>query len=376
VLPVSGRFLQEIVQSHTVYSYVDAISPRGDVVRLAAINTGGQSTVSIDRTADVRRRCTIDCIDPTGTITPKTASAILSPYGTELRPYRGVKYTDGTIEVVPLGRFRLSKVTIKDTGNGTPDIELEGFDFSRTIQRAKFTSIYTVAANYSIVQAIKDIVLRTFPGVTFDALDTGMTTPQALVFDVGNDPWAAASDMATSIGCEVFFDVYGNVVIAPPPDINHLPKPDFSYVEGQGCTMTELDSLYTDDPGFNGVVVTGESIGTDAPPVRAISWDNEPSSPTYHLGPYGEVPQFISDQNITTVDQAQTVADATLLGLLGFSAQLTITAATNPALDAGDTIQVTRAVNGINALYAIDTVTVPLTTADTATINLRQKRHL
>src|SRR5512146_2193069 len=99
--PTTDRFKSEIRKSHRVYSYVDVTAPNLQTFRLNA--TGGD--VQIDRTASQRRRCTVSCVDPTGTLTPTTADSILTPYGTEVRPYRGVQYDDGTTEVVPLGVF-------------------------------------------------------------------------------------------------------------------------------------------------------------------------------------------------------------------------------------------------------------------------------
>jgi hypothetical protein len=59
---------------------------------------------------------------------------------------------------------------------------------------------------------------------------------------------------------------------------------------------------------------------------------------------------------------------------IGITSQLSITALVNPALDANDTVQVTRAKSGIAGKYAIDSLTIPMTAAETATVNLRAKR--
>src|SRR3954470_22998867 len=78
---VSDAFKAELVKSHVVYSYVDVVNPSGQTTRLTA--TGG--SVQVDRTSDTRRRCSIDCVDPTGDLTPKNAASLLTPYGTEIR---------------------------------------------------------------------------------------------------------------------------------------------------------------------------------------------------------------------------------------------------------------------------------------------------
>lgn len=367
---VTDLFLAEIRKSHTVYAYVDVTSPSQETFRLPVV--GGD--VDVDRSSAVRRRCSVHCIDPAGTLVPEAAESILTPYGTEIRPYRGVKYSDGTVETVPLGVFRIAKVTVSDSIGGSPDIKLEAYDLSRTVSRDKFTSPYVIAVGVNILTAIRDILGRTFPDLTYDAISTTLITSSPSLYDVGDDPWDAVSTLASSMGCEIYFDVHGWVVIAPPVDIDALPSPHFTYIEGDKCTMLDLERVFTDEPGYNGVVVTGESPGDELPPVRAVVWDEEPSSATYHLGPYGEVPMFITDQVVKTVADAQAMASALLASQLGFSSQLNVSAVVNPAAECGDVIEVTRARSRVTGLYAIDSFNVPLAASGVQSITVRQKR--
>lgn len=373
------RFFTEIRRSHEVYSYIDVISPTLETVRLPAI--GGD--VKCDRTASVRRSCTASCVDPLGVLAPVDTDSLLTPFGTILKPYRGVRYHDGvrqpdgsigSIEVLPLGVFRLSKSNINDSTGGSVDIQLEAYDLSRTVSRDKFISPYVIATGTNLVDAIKAILERTFPALDYDAISTTRTTTAPKLYDVGDDPWDACTNLATSLGCDIYFDVDGWVVIAPPVDIDALPTPDFTYIEGQGCSMTSLSRVFTDEPGYNGVVVTGESPGDELPPVRAVAWDEEPTSATYHLGPYGEVPMFITDQTIKTAEDAQAVADQLLRNLLGFSSGLSVTGWVNPAYEAGQVVQVERARSHVTGLYAVDAFSVPLSASASQGLTLRAKR--
>ena len=368
----TDRLLAEIRRSHEVYAYIDVISPTQEILRLPA--TGGE--VSVDRTAEVRRACRATCIDPTGVLVPGDTSSLLTPYGTILRPYRGVRYADGTTEVLPLGIFRLSQSSVNDSTGGSPDIQLEAYDLSRTVQRDKFVSPYVIAEGTNLIDAIKDILSRTFPDIEYDAISTTRTTTAPKLYDVGDDPWKACTDLATSLGCELYFNVDGWVVIAPPVDIDALPSPDFTYIEGQGCIMTNLSRKFTDEPGYNGVVITGESPGDELPAVRAVAWDEEPTSATYHRGPYGEVPMFITDQTIKTTEDAQSTADQLLRNLLGFSQGLTIGGIVNPSYEAGHVVQVERARSRVTGLYAVDSFNVPLRASDLQNLVLRAKRTL
>lgn len=366
----TDEFLAEIRRSHHVVSYVDVVSSTGEVQRLPA--TGGG--VTEDATAEVRRRCTLSVVDSTGLLTPKSEADLLTPYGTEVRPYRGVRYADGREEVMPLGVFRISTVDVDDSVGGSPDINIEAYDRSRAVARAKFDQPYTVAKATNLVTAIKAIIELTYPDAQYDAISTTMVTSAPLVFDANTSPWAAATQIAQSLGCELYFNAVGRVVIAPPPDVDALPGPDFTFVEGTGCTMTNIKSRFTDDPGFNGIVLTGASLGDEKPPVRVVVWDSEPTSPTYYLGPYGKVPDFITDENVKTDAEATNAAKSLLQGYLGFSDQVSITSWPNPALTAGSIVQVERQRSGVTGLYSVDVITTPMSAKDPSALTVRRKR--
>lgn len=370
----SDRFIEEIQGSHTVVAYADVHAPNQGVKRLWAVS----GEVNVDRTAQHRRAGRIECIDPEGIYVPDEGDVgVLTPFGTEVRLYRGVRYDDGTEEVLALGVFRVSRSQFSEsTGNAGVRINLDLFDRSRTVARDKFTSVYTVPQGTNVVNAIKLILGRTFQDIEYDCISSPLATSAPMVFDTSDDPWQACIDLAVSIGCEIYFDVTGRVVLAPPTDIDALPNPDFRYVEGPSSTMTDLSREFTDEPGFNGFIVTGESVGDEKPPVRAEAWDNEPSSPTYRLGPYGEVPNFVTDSNVKTVADAQKMADSLLKGSIGFASQLSVSSWTNPALEAGDVVEVVRSKMGVSGLYAVDAFSVPLGKDGMQSLKLRTRRRV
>lgn len=371
MVQATDRFLAQIRKSHQMVSYVDVAAPDQGTVRLPVLD----GDIKVDRTAAVRRSCTISCIDRLGTLVPRGIDSLLTPYGTEIRPYRGVRYrNDNTEEVYPLGVFRLAKVNVTDSVEGGASLSLEAFDLSRTVSRDKFIVPYTIAASTNVVTAIKEILKRTVPNAEYDSISTTITTTAPMLFDAGNDAWEAATGLARSIGCDVYFDTAGRVVIAPPYDLDALPNPAFTYIEGAGSTMIDLALGFTDEPGYNGVIVSGQSTGDELPPVRAEAWDEEPTSPTYRNGPYGEVPLFVTDSVVKTQSEAQAMASSLLSTHLGFSSQLSITSSVNPALEAGDIVQVVRQRSGISGLFVADAFNVPLHRTGTQALTLRQKR--
>lgn len=367
----TDRFYEAIRKSHTIISWIDVIAPDQEVVRLPAID--GQ--VDVDGTAAFRRKLSCQCIDPTGLVTPRTEGEILTPYGTELRAYRGIRYSDDPedYEACSLGVFRLSRSSITDNNAGSPTIQLEAFDLSRTISRDKFKVPYVIAAGTNAMDALKDLAKQTFADVQFNAVTSSVATVAPLLFEAGGDPWEAMNGLARSMGCEMYFDVEGRLTVAPPNDINALPSPDFTYIEGQNCTMLDLSREYSDEGVFNGIIVTGESIGDQLPPVRGEFWDENPTSPTYRYGPYGEVPGFITDNLAKTADQCTAIAKSQLSLILGAASKLSITGIVNPSYESGDIVQVVREKSKVDGLYAVDAFSVPLR-SNTQALSLREQR--
>lgn len=370
VTEVSAKFLHAIQRSHNVMSYVDVISPTGQKARLIVED----GDIGVDRTAEVRRTCTLTCIDPTGELTPDSVLGLLTPFGTELRPYRGVVYSDVEgYETVPLGVFRISKVSITDSG-GALRLGIEASDLSRTVSRDKFTAPYTIETGNNLIDAIKTISKRTFPTLSFNVLSTSRVVESTRVYDIGDDPWEAMTELATSLGFDIYFDVWGRLCILPFPDIENLPSAAFRYVEGENCTMLSLSKILSDSPGYNGVVVLGEAPSDELPAVKGEAWDDEPTSVTYRKGPYGEVPMFVTDQLVKTEQEANDTAAALLKNQLGFSSQVDLDAITNPLLECGDVVAVKRAISHVDASYVLDSFNVPLRASGTQSLTLRQKR--
>lgn len=376
------RFVAALRKSHSVYEYVDVLGNNDETVRLH-VTVG---SVTADRSAQYRRSAQITCFDPDGTLTPSDATDLLAPFGTQIMPYKGIKYDDGSIEVYPLGIFQLSKVDVVEGGsqsNSRVTINLTGYDRSRKISRQKFTTTYTIAKGTAVTTAIQQIVTSVYPDATFDMITHGMVTPYALTYSVGEDPWQACIDLAYSIGCQVYFNASGVCTCAPPADLDALSAPVMDYIEGQGCTMMDITTAYSDDPGYNGVIVIGANPGSGQAPVMGQAWDDDPGSPTYRYGPYGQVPMVVNDTNITTVADANASARSLLNANLGFVSKTNISCWTNPAFEVDDVVQIQRQKVGAKGLYIVDSFTVPMGVSTTGTpagmnlqtLTLRQKRN-
>lgn len=111
---------------------------------------------------------------------------------------------------------------------------------------------------------------------------------------------------------------------------------------------------------YNGILVTGQATAvTGAFAVLVV--DSEPTSPTRWGGPFGHVLRVESSVAIQNADQATVVGQVLLNEGLGLTRSLTITAAPNPALEAGDIVRVVFG-DGRDELHQADVVEIALGT--------------
>lgn len=366
---VSAAFLAALRSADQRVIFDADVLSQGVVVASNLRVLGG--SVEVDATATTRRRMTATVVDDTGALVPNDAADVLSPYGYELRVYRGYNLAiGGADELVPLGTFRIASAKVAD--NGAQTIELSGFDRSRSVQRARFESPYAVAAGTNYVTAIQSLISDRLPGTTFSSITTSLTTP-ALLFDQASDPWKAASDMAASIGAEVFFDPLGVCVIRNQPNTATDPVA-FEYAEGVNSTLFTVENALDDDPGYNGVIVDGEPAG--GTPSHAVVYDTNPLSPTYSLGRYGKVPTFMKSPYVTTQAQADQAAAAALLRAKGGTEQLRFSAIPNPAHEGGDVVRVVRTEIGVDDYYLLTQFGIPLDVTGVMSPTTRKRRTL
>jgi hypothetical protein len=369
VYPASAAFFAALSGSHTATSRVEVLD-RG-LVRAELLVTDGSARM--DEGAAVRRSLTCTLGDATGTLTPATLSDLLAPAGNELRVWRGVSAPSVT-EEVPLGVFGIADVDITSEIVGGVRIDLTAFDRAKKIQEARLDATYVVAAGTNYSAAIQALLRSRMSDITFLFEDSSAVTP-GLVFNVGDDPWKHATDMARSIGCELFFDPVGRCVMrtVPDPDVAAVT---WSYVEGEGAMILGASKKLTREYTYNGVIASGEGsaiTNQQVAPVSATAWDDNPHSPTYYLGKFGKKPRLYASPFVTTQAQALSAARAILRQSMGLAEDVSFSAVVNPAHEPGDVVSILVSKSKINARYVLSSFSVPLTHAGTLSATTRRR---
>jgi hypothetical protein len=345
---------EALAHSHTK-TVTAAVYHRGALQ--AELDVVLDGTVDISRRDAVRRTCRITLVAETVDLVAARAGDLLAPPA-ELRLRRGIVMPDGTVEDAPLGVFGISVHEITDTGEDLR-IAVTGYDRARRVRRNRWTDLYVIPAGTNYADAIADLVEDRAPGVTMSFTPTTATTPQIILgAEADNDPWDDAQKMATAIGCELFFDAEGVLVLQPEPDPD-IGDPDWVYAEGADATILSVARSIDDEPGYNGVIVIGEGTGLDVP-LRGEAWDDEPRSPSYYLGDWGRVPRFYRSQLFNSQAQVDEAAAALLRRELGALERVSFSAIANPRLDVSQVVSVVRGRARVDARYITETVRIPL----------------
>lgn len=353
--------------------FLDAL--RGPSIRMATRITASDGTtlwatdggVEMDSRRGITRTATLTLI-ATDTLTLDAVYALVMTPTVEVTIHRGV-YVNGVPEYVPLGVFSTDSATLgKDT------ISWSGSDRAKKISRARFTDLFTVYATSTTpvpLASAGEALLTSrwsFTQVDFSGVTDVLETP--VYFEAGgsSDPWAKARDLFADFGYDLHFDGSGVAVATVVPDPATVPA---AYDFGTDATNIVLagNTSGTFDNTYNGVSVSGEGSNVDTP-VRGTVWDDDPASPTYYQGGYGQVPMFHSTPNLKTQAACEKAARSLLARVKGRTQQLSITTIVNPALEPLDVV--TATVNGKQSRFVIDKLKVPLKVSEAMSIQARE----
>ena len=347
---VSPQFLESVRHSHMVAATCELVFPGNPEPVEVPVEAG---SVTIDRTAQSRRA---------GQVTIPWSADIAAELGIDIRTLplggyallrRGIRYPDGSTELVLLGRLRVESVTW-GTLDTTADLELA--DRMAQVRDEPFPAPFACKGKTPANAAI-DIVKGVF-GLTIAYW--APFTPSATMGDVfyTDDRAEALTAIEQSYGAETYFDADGNFVFAQAP--TGLEPVVWTVDAADGGVMIDADENLDRTGIYNGVLVRGQQTG-DAPPVSAIAYYTAPTSPIRWAGPFGKV-LLVADAEVTTYAQALATAQSLLKLRLKQTRSLALTAAPNPALEAGDTIKVVFP-DKRQETHLIDAVTIDLATA-------------
>lgn len=288
-----------------------------------------EGTVSVDMMRSERRNFDVTIADIDDSIGYGPGAFW---YDKVLKPYRGLLLANGDTWVTQLGEFMPDNITRPHF----PDvIRATCRDFSKKLLLDKFADTTTFAAGLNVGTVIQTIA--TNGGITkFNFASTTSVLPAATTFERGDERWKAITDLAKSIGFEVFFNAFGYLTFRPFVDPLTAPT-TYTYRTGADSNLISFEKSTSDTYMFNDVVVYG-SASTNAL-VYARATNTNPSSPT-RVAAIGRRLKTLESQFVADNTKALEIATAYLKvsGLEQFD--MAMSSLVVPWLEAGDAVEV------------------------------------
>lgn len=327
-----------------------------DVVTLADNLELADWRVQVDATRAVRRNGSCTLADPDSIYQPLTTANAVAPYGTEFVIRQRFVGARGPTDWQSLGTFTIQKPETNDDGIITT--QLMGDDRSAKVAEARLIAPYTVEAGTNVATAIQTLISSRVSGLTYAFASTSATTP-LLVLNEQDDPWQRAQEMASSAGLELYFDPDGVCTLRVPPDpASPLAVPAVVYADGEDSILTQVGVQLDTSDSYSHAVFIGEGPDNQAP-VRADAYDDDPASPTYYLGPFGDKPVFLRTQIVSpdpalAASQAVQSAQSLLNRKRGGFMRVTFQGVPIPTLEGSDLVRATRPESGVDQLLVLD----------------------
>lgn len=339
---VSQQYLEALTSSHEVVVQADAYYAGKLTYANLPVESG---TITASQRLAVRRSCSLviggemrkgawDSVSST----PIRSAHELSHHGQEIRVRHGIRFPNGSIEWVPVGRFRIEGHSGGDL-LGHERVTITGLSFEAYVEEAKFPKPRTVQG-YSAIKIIKQLIQEVLPQATFRVGVTKDRRVPKTTFD--RERWEAITTLADSLGAVVYTD--GRGVWCIDPATTRRSPSQWTLRGGDGGVLVSAHSASSREGVYNEVVVTNDNATTDVKPVWASARDDNPLSPTRYgdpdKGAFGKVTTFLEIPTLTSYGQAKKAAEAHLARAIGRVQEFTLTGVPIAPLEPGDVVDV------------------------------------
>ncbi|MGB8380587.1 MAG: DUF5047 domain-containing protein [Dermatophilaceae bacterium] len=323
MIAVSPLFQEAVRYSRSFFTVMDVVLGSGEIVSNVPVVSG---SVTDDRSSKARLSATVEMgLYPWDDV-------VLDAYTTRFRLFRGLESL-GYRELVQLGEFRVNELRRTNYGS----LEITGKGLENYVIDARFLRPRVPPYGSSTIAAIRSLILEVMPSAVIDVTaSTDRVVTSTAPWE--KERWDACLTLAESINADVFVRHSGRFVIKDTPTLSSPPV--YTIDLGDGGVLVEEEVNNSREGVYNGVSVSGQSSDPKVKPAWALAIDNNPASPTYWLGGFGQVPRFYSSQYIATNAQAQQVANNMLAAATARNRTLTFNTVPLVFLESGDLVYV------------------------------------
>lgn len=345
-----------------VVRFVDIYHRNATLWRANVPFTAG--VVSIDSARDERRNFDLTTLGGGDGIGDDVADAL--PFGPGdglwydkiIKPYSGIRLSDGNTFVSPLGVFLVDRIS---RPHFPSVMKVTCSDFVKALKLDKFAETTSFAAGLR-PQAVVDTLLVN-AGVMSRSINMTAyvgTLPEAVTFESGSSRWDAIKTLLDGIGYEGFFDVWGTFVARPFVDPATAPSL-LTLEAGRWGNIVSYERETEDSNLFNDIVVRGNGPTNGLVVGRATNIAANSPTSVAKIGRRTDDP--FENPTVATNAAANVIARS-LLAVAGLeSYNVAIEALTAPWLEAGSCIEFIPTESAANepTRFLLSDFSIPLT---------------
>jgi hypothetical protein len=365
-VPLADVILRQAHARVTRVSVLDELfNPLPGLVLTGVSGYALDGDVSMDTGRIVRRTLSLTIANPKGVWTPGGPG---DPFYWDklIKVERGVR-VGGVDHYAPLGIFLID--TPKVAGG---ELVITGADRLDRALRSKFTVPKTFTTGTRVGVALREMLEDAGVGASRWTVDDGGATLGAdRSYEPDEERMSAAKTLATDFSIDVFADAEGYIVIRPKVNPAQLAGV-WEFRAGADSNTLSISKSWSRDRFYNHVVAVGEAA--DKTPVRGEASITDPSSPLRVTGTMGDRLYTHKSAMITTVPQAQAVAQSLLWEHALIEEELAVSFVPHPGLEAGDAVVIEHPESKTNReKYVVDSIDMPLA-GGAASLNVHRAR--
>jgi hypothetical protein len=274
----------------------------------------------------------------------------IHPYGPRARIRLGIKTVRNPVFWIDQGVYSITAVDEDEDSIG-----VSGNSFEVDVQQADFLKTRRVPDKqfWSYRQQTEKLIREAVPDARFywdkrlnytDPIPTGFFTTGRWTLIDGADTDVSVMG---ALGGEAYCDAHGGFQFVPIPSLANAPV----WRVAKGGALVGVSRSFDRDDVFNVVGAMGDAADGSKSVGPVYAWDKEPTSITYagtnpvlqpgvNAGKFGVKPFIYTNSLIDNEPQAGIAARAQLANKLGLHYSLALSARFNPAVEAGDVIEV------------------------------------
>lgn len=357
MLSSTAQYAAALLRPHRRVSYVTATDVNGNV--LAQNIPVGTGSVTAQLTSRVTRTASFTLSDQWF---PVTETDPLSPAQAIVSISAGIGYPDGSEEIFPVFKGRVYNA------DRSPDgvVTFRADDLAAEVIINDFEIPVNSQPGNSTVAEIERLITDRFPQAVFGVHDVDDTLVPKLSWD--DDPGAALDDLSSAVSGRWFVLGDGSFVVRRLAYTDLTPV--VTLTDGDSGTLSTATTTVSIDGAYNSIVVLAERQDAEEP-ISVIERNVNPVNPYVYGGLSGRRVKKLRVQTAAGFPDAQRIARAELEASSALSRQWRMGCVPDYRIEPGDVAAVSW--RNLSDVQVIDSVTYPLATGETMTIEARSR---